>query len=135
MHNFGLIQLLCEADSLTMDSYSVFTELLKFSWTLTALLFTAQCWLFSQEYKGNRVLKWRHAFLISSMLMNTISAICLFLLFNYLLHDVLSQDRNLLSENIKCVRRIYISSLGLASLLFAGSVLSWITLKAQRSSE
>lgn len=111
----------------------LFSQLIQFSWTLTAFIFAAQGWIFLQEFKGNRVFKRRHLFLTLAFASNVIATVAIFLLLSFVLDESLAQTKNFVADHIKLSRSIYIYTSICAFVLTALSIVAWLGNKNQQA--
>jgi len=110
----------------------IFAELIQFSWTVCALIFGAQGWIFLKEFGGNRIFRTKHIWISLGAGLNVVSAGSLFVLFDLVLNESLSQSKNFVSDSIKLARFIHTYSLLGAFLLTVIALIVWINTKNQR---
>lgn len=117
-----------------MDAH-LFPELIQFSWTVTALIFGAQGWLFLQEFKGNRVFRFKHIALSLAFIANVVAAICLFILLDLVLNESLKQSKNFVAENIKTTRTCHTYALLVTFIATTVAAFLWTVTKNQKETK
>ena len=113
----------------------LFTPLIEFSWTLCAFIYAAQGWLFLQDFKGNRIPKLHHVFLVFSFLANTVATAAVFFLLSLVLNESLKESKNFVAEDIKCARNIYTYSIIASVVLTVVALITWLIYKNTKASK
>lgn len=114
-----------------MDGH-LFSNLIEFSWTLCAFIYAAQGWLFLQEFKGNRIPKTHHVFLLLAFLANTVATGSVFILLSLVLNESLAESKNFVADSIKISRLIFSWSIFTSTILSIVAVIAWLQYKNER---